>query len=299
MKALIKKVKSRGIKNGIFSFLLVLILMPIGHALMVLNEILLHDQKYLGAMLMGFLGVFLIFWGLKRNKNTNFATIMGFLGGVLIWTGWVEFSFMWVAEKNNVSHLIENGSIATKREYLVMLSSLGLLMTFFAFFIFTRTSCTFFNWFQKKLNYNDNVSPEGRFIKKPLAITTFIETIMLIWFFYIVLLIVYDKDIAGDQHLVTHIITWGSLVWSVFLFSKLITLQVFDYALRYAIPTVIIFWNFIEILGRWDSFHEIWIFPLQYWPEMTVMTLAFATLMFLFLKTKFFKKPERKNIAGF
>lgn len=285
----------KGLKNGVLSFLLVLLLMPIGHAIMVLNEVLLHDHKYLGAIIMGFLGVFMVFWGLKQNKKANFATIMGFLGGVLVWTGWVEFSFMWVAEKNDVAHLIENGDIATKREYLVMLSSLGIMMTLFMFFMFTRSSCTFFTWIQKKLNYKNDVAPDGHFMKKPLVITTFVETIMLLWFFYLVLLVVYDKDIAGDDHIATHIVAWGSLVWSLYLINKLITLQVFDYAVRYAIPTVIIFWNFIEVLGRWDSFKEIWVHPLEHWKEVTVMFVALFVLLYLFLRTSYFKKGIRKS----
>jgi hypothetical protein len=268
--------------------------MPIGHALMVLNEKLLHQDKYIGAIAIGLIGLIFVFWGLKKNKKANFATIMGFLGGVLIWTGWVEFSFMWVAEKNNVQDFIENGKVATKKEYLTMLSSLGMLMTFFMFFMFTRTSCTFFAWLQKKLNYKQDISPEGQFIKKPLAITTFVETIMLLWFFYIVLLVVYDKDIAGDQHIATYIVAWGSLLWSVYLIAKLVTLQVFDYALRYAIPTVIIFWNYIEILGRWNLFTEIWIHPFEYWIEISVMVLAMFLLLFLFIKTSYFKKASRK-----
>ncbi|HMZ46125.1 MAG TPA: hypothetical protein PLU36_04925 [Chitinophagaceae bacterium] len=290
----IEKANKKGIKNGFFSFLLVLLLMPIGHAIMILNEKVLHNQKYVGAFIMGFIGIGLIVWGIKKNKKANFATIMGFLGGVLIWTGWVEFSFMWIAEKNNVANLMVNGQIATKREYLVMLSSLGLLGTIMTYFFFTRSNCTFFIWFQNKLGYKNDIAPEGRYFKKPLAITTFIETIMLLWFFYIVLLVVYDDSIAGDKHIATYIVAWGSLIWSIYLISKLITIQVFDYAVRYAVPTVIIFWNFIEVLGRWDTFKEVWIYPIEHWFEVSLMIVLVIGLLFLFLKTPYFKKELRR-----
>lgn len=290
----INKVNKKGLKNGFFSFLLVLLLMPIGHAIMILNENILHHQKYLGAIIMGFVGVVLVIWGIKKNKKANLATIMGFLGGVLIWTGWVEFSFMWVAEKNNVANLMVNGEIATKREYLVMLSSLGLLGTIMVFFLFIRTNCTFFIWFQEKLGYKNDIAPQGRYFKKPLAITTFIETIMLLWFFYIVLLLVYDDSIAGDKHIATYIVAWGSLIWSIYLISRLIKIQVFDYAVRYAVPTVIIFWNFIEVLGRWETFKEVWIYPIEHWFEVSLMIVLVIGLLFLFLKTPYFKKEFKR-----
>lgn len=45
------------------------------------------------------------------------------------------------------------------------------------------------------------------------------------------------------------------------------------YAVRYAIPTVIIFWNAIEILGRWNFFEEVWIEPEKYIFE-TIMIIG-------------------------
>src|SRR5690554_4634326 len=141
------------IRNGLLAFLLVLLLMPIGHVIMILNEILLEENKYVGAIILGIIGVVLFIWGIKKNHQPTVATILGFLSAVLIWTGWVEFSFMWVAEKENVAHLVKDGEIATKREYLVMLSSLGILMSMFFYFMFTRSNCTFFIWIQNKLGF--------------------------------------------------------------------------------------------------------------------------------------------------
>lgn len=69
-----------GLKNGFFSFLLVLLLMPIGHALMVLNEQLLHTDKYLGAIVIGLLGVGLLVWGIKKKLQPNSCYRYGFSG---------------------------------------------------------------------------------------------------------------------------------------------------------------------------------------------------------------------------
>jgi hypothetical protein len=271
--------------------------MPIGHALMVLTEILLGEQKLLGALIIGLIGVIALIYGVKKNFNKSTATILGLLGGILIWTGWIEFSFVWIAEKWNIPALTENGEVVTKPEYLIMPSSIGLLSTFFLLFLFSNTKCQFFNWFQKLFGLKKQIK-SIKIHKKPTSIITFIETIMILWTFYIVLLLVYDKDIAGDNHPLTYLVAFGSLFWSIYLFQKLIKIKKFDYAIRYAIPTVIIFWNFVEVLGRWNLFKEIWIHPFEHWIEILIITLLFIAFITYYIienrNTKINLKPNTK-----
>lgn len=257
---------------GLFAFLIVLLFMPLGHALMVLNERVLHGGKYPGAFLMGAVGVALLAWGVRSEQKAIKATLLGLVAGILVWTGWVEFSFVWVAEKLQVAPLMENGEVATKPEYLVMLSSIGLLGVFLVMFLFITTRCTFFAWCQRALGLQKQLRPASRAnISRPVAVITFIETVMLIWTFYIVLLVVYDPAIAGDRHPATFLVAIGSLAWSLFLIRRLLRIKIFDQAVRYAVPTVVIFWNFIEILGRWNFFHEIWVHPMEYWLENAII----------------------------
>ena len=103
-----------------------------------------------------------------------------------------------------------------------------------------------------------------------------------------VLMFAYDDHLLGDRHPVTAFIAFGSLVWSAYLFVKLMKIKHIGYAIRYAIPTVIIFWNFVEILGRWDFFHEIWTEPGQYKTEIIIMFVVFL----LFSAYLFFRKKQ-------
>lgn len=278
---------------GIAAFLLVLLFMPIGHTLMILNETMLHNKKYIGAFIIGLIGFTSLYSGVRFNHKKGLATLLGLLGGILVWTGWVEFSFVWVAQKLQVQPLIENGEIATKPEYLVMLSSLGLLSTVLSYFVFSKTQCQFFNWIQLHLlrvkgKHRTEVN------KKPFALTTFIETIMILWTFYLVLLLVYDKDIAGDRHPLTYLVAFGSLFWSAYLFLNLLKINKFDYAIRYAIPTVIIFWNFIEIIGRWNLFTEIWVHPQDYWLENGIILICLASFIGYYLFENYRLKQVEK-----
>ncbi|MBI3143311.1 MAG: hypothetical protein HYZ16_10840 [Bacteroidetes bacterium] len=271
------------VKSGLFAFVIVLLLMPLGHTLMVLTEELFPNSMFISAGVVGFIGLGLLVWGTLINHNKWGATILGLLAGVLVWTGWIEFSFVWIAKKLEVPPLMENGEVATKPEYLIMMSSIGLLATFGLMFFFSKTNCQFFNWFQRAFKLRSVISfKEGH--EKPMALITFIELVMIVWTFYIVLLLVYDKDIAGDRHPLTYLVAFGSLFWSVYLFVQLIKIQKLDYAIRYAIPTVVIFWNFVEVLGRWDMFKEIWVHPKEHWLEVGLITACLVLFVVLYVR---------------
>lgn len=266
--------------TGITAFIVVLFTMPLGHAAMIIMEKSFgHDYIYIAALILGFLGLILLIFGVI-SQNENKGTFLGLFGGLFIWTGWIEFAYVYYANRFGVEPLIINGEVATKPEYLIMPSSVGFWAVLIIYYFFgTKTGCQFFNWLQKKLKYSNTVDIEPA--KRNIAITTFLELIALLWTFYLVLLFVYDKNFLGDTHPVTYIVAFGSLFWSIYLFRKLLKISQMAYAVRYAIPTVIIFWNFVEILGRWDLFKEIWVEPQKYWLEMLLILVVFIILFLI------------------
>ena len=72
----------------------------------------------------------------------------------------------------------------------------------------------------------------GNAPQRPLAVIAFIEMVMVIWTFYILLLLIYDHGIAGDRHPLTYAVAFGSLFWSLYLFLNLIRIKAFDHAIR-------------------------------------------------------------------
>jgi hypothetical protein len=86
------------------------------------------------------------------------------------------------------------------------------------------------------------------------------------------------------------------LFWSAFLFLKLIKIKKFDYAIRYVIPTVIIFWNFVEVTGRWDMFKEIWVHPFEHWiANSIILGLLIGFIIYYIIDNK--NKTEQKRIT--
>ncbi len=280
--------------TGITAFIIVLFTMPLGHAAMILMEKGFgHEHVYLAAIILGFIGLIMLVIGVVSSNETK-ATFLGLFAGLFIWTGWIEFAFVYYANRYGVEPLMVNGEVVTKPEYLILPSSVGfwaILMIYY--FLGSKTGCQFFNWFKEKLKYTQTV--ELKPSSRNIAMTTLMELTALLWTFYLVLLFVYDDQFFGDRHIITYIVAFGSLFWSIYLFRKLIKIQKMAYAIRYAIPTVIIFWNFVEILGRWDFFKEIWVEPQEYWLEMLIIALVFLALLVISLMERKKKKQDLGN----
>ncbi len=271
----------KGSSTGLLAFAVVLFVMPLGHAAMILMEHLLGRGLYLyvAAGALGFLGVGLLYLGVRMEGDTG-PTWMGFTGGVLVWTGWVEFAFILFAEHLSIPPLVVQGEVVTKPEYLVMTSSVGLFGALLPYYLFSnQTRCHFFQWWQRTLRLGIKPVPQGQ--GRQVALITFLETIFVLWAFYLLLLIVYDDGFFGDRHPVTYMVFFGSLIWSLYLFIRLLKRKKMGAAIRYAIPTVVIFWNAVEILGRWEFYSEIWTDPLNNWLEMVLILLAFVTAVLL------------------
>jgi len=280
---------------GIFAFMLVLLLQGLGHAQMVLQEKIFGEEYvFQSAAIMGVIGMALVYWGVRLNHNENAATWLGFFGGTYIWDGWCEFSYVFYAHHLAVPNLVENGEIVTRAEYLLMPSSIGVLLSTLVFFLFNReTRCNAFRWIHRNLhlpvgkptlNYQRNIS----------AIVA-METVYIIWFFYLFLLIIYDKQILGDDHWAMYPILFALVVWSVYLLNRLRKFSRLSSAFRYGIPTAIITWNTIEILGRWNIFTEVWIEPQKYTVQVLVILAAFITVAVIFALFPSTEKPDEDD----
>jgi hypothetical protein len=236
-----------------------------------------RDQVYWAAFTIGAIGSWLVWYG--RNKSENTATILGFVGGSLIWLSWIEFSFVYVAKDLGVEPVMW-GAKETKPEYRIMLSSIGVLFASLLFFFFNRdTRCNAFMWLHRNLRLNpgDKSSGQSRNICSIVAM----EAIYVTWFFYIVLLALYNPAFFGTDHWVTFAACGIFFVWAVYLIRRLWWYQRMAPALRYAIPTAIIAWNVVEILEKWGHLDEIWVQPQKYATEIGIAVGAFLVTIAL------------------
>jgi hypothetical protein len=242
---------------------------------------------------MGLFGAVVLFSGMRSDKEVS-ATWLGFWAGTFLWTGWVEFAFVWSGNFLNVPDLMDPnlpGEIATKAEYLVMMSSVGVLAATLAYFLINpETKCNFFLWIQRHGKLRTGKPTKG--FKRNFAAITALETIYVIWFFYLVLLFLYNEDIAGDRHPAAYIFFFLNTIWAVYLFRRLMKFWKVTTAIRYGIPTAIIAWNSIELMGRWNLFTEFWEKPQEFALEMSLFAVAVIIAAVLAVRTPAHKKAE-------
>ena len=101
------------------AFLIVLLLMPLGHALMILMEHVLSEEVlHYSAFAMGFAGLCITILGVFAKGDTR-QTCFGLVGAMLFWTGWVEFLLAYYAQRYGTHcDLTGSGIVETTTEYI-------------------------------------------------------------------------------------------------------------------------------------------------------------------------------------
>lgn len=280
---------------GLLAFIIVFAVQALGHTVMIVMEDVWPGEHYVlqSAFALGLFGAVLLWFGM-RSENEVSATWLGFWAGTLLWTGWIEFAFVWAGNYLGVPDLMDPnmpGEIATKAEYLVMMSSIGIMGATLVYFLLNpETKCNFFLYFQRNLKLKTGKPSKG--YKRNFAAITALETIYVIWFFYLVLLFAYDESILGDRHPVVYGLFFLNTIWAVYLFQRLMKFWRVTTAIRYGIPTAIIAWNMVELGGRWHLFTEFWERPQEFGLEMSLFAAGIVIAGVLAVKTPAHKKAE-------
>ncbi|HPF25732.1 MAG TPA: hypothetical protein P5528_12330 [Steroidobacteraceae bacterium] len=263
---------------AIIAVLVVFVWQGLGHFVMhQMQHAWFPNNVFTAAFIMGVIGVMMVWYG--RDKSENAATLLGFVGGSIIWLSWIEFSFVYVAQDLDVE-AVRWGAKDTLPEYRVMLSSIGVLLGTLIFFFFNReTRCNAFMWLHRNLGLKPGDKTSGQ--ARNLASIVAMETIYVTWFFYIVLLIVYNPAFFGTDHWATFVVCGLSFIWAAYLVQRLWWFQRMAPALRYAIPTAIIGWNVMEILEKWGHLDEIWVQPEKYALQIGIAIGAFVLTIVL------------------
>ena len=266
--------------KSIASFLLVLCTMPLGHAMMIIMENTMTPAAvHCSAFCMGLAGLLLVIGGVFVKGNTR-QTVCGLIGGLLFWTGWVEFLFQYYATRWGTQPEMENGEVVTRPEYLILPASFGMWMMVMTLYIFsTKNGCNFINWCQRMILRSHKNEIAARPMTHHTSIVTFMELNMILWASYLLLMFCYDKNFLGDRHPITSIVAAGCLLGSIFIFKKQLKLSSWGANIRMAIATVIVFWVPVEVLGRLNFFHEFWVEPEKYATQIVSILVAFVVLM--------------------
>lgn len=262
------------------SFLLVLFTMPLGHAAMKLMEhFMAPGPLHVCAFLMGLAGLLIAVAGVFVRGDLR-QTLCGLFGGLLFWTGWVEFLLQYYVDRYGMQPYTDpvTGNV-TQPEYLILPATFGFFMMFAVIYLFSiRSGCNFFTWCQKRLLGRKRDVIVVRPATRHASIVTFMELNMILWACYLLLMFCYDTNFLGDTHPVTLAIAAGCLVGSAFMFRKQLRLRSWGANIRMSIATVIVFWTFVEVLGHIGIMKEIWLQPMEHLGIMIALLVAFLAL---------------------
>ena len=292
-----KKVREYYWWRTIASFLLVLFAMPLGHALMILMEKFRSEgAMHVAGFAMGFVGLILVIIGVFVKGDTR-QTLWGLFGGLLFWTGWVEFLFLYYARRYGVPPEIENGVVVTKPEYLIMPASFGLWMMVMTMYVFsTKNGCDLITWIQKVCFRSKRKVVVVQPMTRHTSIVTFMELNMMLWGLYLLLMFCYDKNFLGDHHPVTFLVGLVCLIGSLLMLRRQLHIASWGANIRMAIATVIVFWTPVEILGRINFFKEFWVEPEKYRLQMIAILAVFIVLGFyLWIKSKLHRRTKAND----
>jgi len=248
---------------GLLAFFVTFMWKPVAHCISVTNHLLFPGgMHHVSEAVIGTVGFILVWKGFKRDELTG--TCLGFIGGSFIFLGLVEPSFWIFAELLAVAPLMTGGKITLTPNLLLMQAS---AISYFVILILLGadkdTRCRMFLWFHRNLRLRPNPATPG-YRRQPARIAA-LETVMISWFFYLLIITLMDPRVFGRDHPVTFALFWIMLAWGLWLvFFRLARYRAMAPALRYAIPVAGILWFNIEMAAQWQWLTEIWVKPAQF-----------------------------------
>jgi hypothetical protein len=227
-------------------------------------------------------GIVLVWMGLNRNETQ--ATILGYLGGNLIWLGVFEWTWHYFGHWLAIEPVMDRG-MPILMPGLLMIQSTSILVILLLIFMGANkdTRCRMFMWFHRNLKLRPGRMTPG--YQRQHSRTTATEVIFLIWFIYLCAITINDPRLIRYDSTAAMVITVGFVIWGLYLINKLRAVRGVGPSLRYAIASGSVMWLPIEAFSRWGLYPEIWIKPLKYAPAMMVVAAGFIVLAVTFYRS--------------
>lgn len=275
---------------GIVALVAVFLALPLTHSLSMVARILAQSiDPFLVYVPIGVVALLLLIYGVRRNTEIA-GTLIGFVSGMLLWTGWAAYAFRFNEMSLGLPMPVLDGSTRWPSNLLYIQGSFGICVVTLLYFVLDRnTRCNAFLWLQRLLHLDlgRQDSAQGRNFCR----ITFVETVYVTWFCYGASLFIADPRFVGFQNPVSYPLVGGLAAWGLYLFWRLMKFTRVMAGIRYAIPTKAILWiAFGEALPKYGWYEEVWLRPWDY-PRVMLATLAiFAGLL---IATMFL--PQRRT----
>jgi hypothetical protein len=239
---------------------------PIGHCAYMLVATLFPDSKFLVAGGIGLLGFVLVGIGLKKAELP--ATLLGLVGGLLVWLGWFEFSFKYFADLYAVPPFavepgVPGGYVALPQTNVLQATAPLMLALFVIYGLFNReTRCNLIRWLHRRtrLNPGHATIDNGR----SFARITAMELLFVTWFCYLFWLYMtyFGTHARGVTIIMVVYCAW--FAWCIYLMYRSTKQLRTAAALRYGLGAGIVWWSAVEMPAHFRAYPEYWLRPFEF-----------------------------------
>ncbi len=130
---------------------------------------------------------------MKRSETQG--TILGYLGGNLIWCGSFEWSWRYFGHSLGIQPVLDGGFVILSSELLLIQATTLIVVSLLIFLGANKdTRCRMFMWFHRTFNLRPDSMTPG--FKRQHARNTAMESVFLIWTIY--LFAIYINDPRGN-----------------------------------------------------------------------------------------------------
>ena len=273
------------VKFWLLSILLVLSMMPVGHlVVMLLREIESNQLWIIAHLSIGLLGIWLVLKGNEKAETP--ASIFGFVAAHLIFIGFFELTFAFVAQVLNIAPILDpktNAVLLAPSLQVVELSGLLLLPLLLLMCVSAEVRCNMMLWCRRKLAIKLPVNTASK--KRAYASITANETIFVIWTIYVISLVCLDPRVLGPTHWLSMLIYTAFMFWPFYLIYRVRKFSSSGYVFRYSIPIGVLLWSWVEMLSSMNLIVEYYLYPFEY-PFASTLTLLTAIALGYFSLAK-------------
>lgn len=260
--------------NGIKAFLVVLLIMPLGHACTVIALRLPPQNRIAVTIICVMLAAALMYIS-KFLMSAAWETFWGLIAGTLLWAGLGEIGVKLGAE-----------AIGSEEQKVMELTLVIIIPLVFYLLFNENTRCNLFIFLRKLLRTQKGVVREIPI--ETWGPRTAFKMFTVIWIGHVSLFFTYDTDFFGVESLFCKIFFLVCLIGGTYLFYRMTKAEELGFACRYAIPTVVVLWSCIETLVKWKILSEPWI-TLN--PAFLILVVGlFAITIFLIVRAEKAKK---------
>jgi hypothetical protein len=275
---------------GLVAFTIALLSQWLGHSAWAFIRGIFPGNPEPASLVVGAVGAGLIWSGLKRGEIA--ATWMGFVGALLVWVGWFEFTFEFYAGLFKVPEYTSPTGLPVFPGAAILMATLPIMLAMLLLYGFfnRQTKCNFMRWFHRNLAFTPGMpTPDNG---RSFARITALETLFVTWFCYEFWL--YVGYMMNNTVILVAFAAWT--IWFGYILWQLLKIPRVGHAVRYGIPVGVVAWGIVEMPSHFGLYSEIWLKPFDYALVNSVMLVIFtAGVVYVALRPD---KPRREPAGG-